>query len=296
MKLTKITGIITCAALMLTGMAACSSGSPSSKGSDGSKSADLGSIAVISREDGSGTRGAFTELMEITDADGNDATVETAEVTNSTSVMMTTVAGNKSSIGYVSLGSLSSDVKALKVDGAEPTVENIKAGKYKVARPFNLVFNKSDLSDIASDFVSFILSKEGQTIIGKEGYISQDATESYKASGLKGTVSLAGSTSVSPVMEVIADEYKKLNPNVTVEIQQSGSSAGISSAIEKACDIGMSSRALSDEEAKKIKSTQIATDGIAVIVNKSNSVTGLTSEQIKNIFLGTTTEWNEVVK
>lgn len=295
MKLTKITGIITCAALMLTGMAACSSGTSSSKSSDGSKS-DLGSIAVISREDGSGTRGAFTELLEITDADGNDATVETAEVTNSTSVMMTTVAGNKNSIGYVSLGSLSSDVKALEVDGAEPTVDNIKSGKYKVARPFNLVFNKADLSDIASDFVSFILSKEGQTIIGNEGYISQDATESYKASGLKGKVSLAGSTSVAPVMEVIADEYKKLNPDVTVEIQQSGSSAGISSAIEKACDIGMSSRALSDEEAKKIKSTQIATDGIAVIVNKSNSVKGLTSEQIKNIFLGTTTEWNEVVK
>lgn len=279
----KILSIATLFAVILTALCACGKSSGST-------------ISVITREEGSGTRGAFVELLGIVDGDGNDNIVKTAEATNSTSVMMTTVAGNKNAIGYVSLGSLSSDVKAIKVDGAEPTVANIEAGTYKVARPFNLVYNDDKLSDVAADFVKFIMSSEGQAIVTKKGYISVRTSDSYKSSGLTGTVVLDGSTSVGPLMDAIADEYKKLNPYVKVQIQQTGSSAGINSAIEGVCDIGMSSRELKSSESAKIKTHKMATDGIAVIVNNSNTVDGLTSEQIKSIFLGETTSWDGLAK
>lgn len=254
-----------------------------------------GAITVISREDGSGTRGAFTELLGIVDENENDATVATAEITNSTSVMMTTVAGNKYAIGYVSLGSLSDTVKALKVDGVEATAENVANGTYAVARPFNIA-TKDGLSDVAADFVSFIMSEQGQTIIEEEGYIKADAAAAaYTASGKSGTVTLAGSTSVAPVMEVLAEAYMELNPDVSIEVQQSGSSAGITSAIEGVCDIGMSSRELKEEELSQgLTSTTIATDGIAVIVNLENPVNEITSEQIRQIYLGELTDWSAI--
>mgnify|MGYP001026764296 FL=1 len=279
----RILSIATLFAVILTALCACGKSSGST-------------ISVITREEGSGTRGAFVELLGIVDGDGNDNIVKTAEATNSTSVMMTTVAGNKNAIGYVSLGSLSSDVKAIKVDGAEPTVANIEAGTYKVARPFNLVYNDDKLSDVAADFVKFIMSSEGQAVVTKKGYISVKTSDSYKSSGLTGTVVLDGSTSVGPLMDAMADEYKKLNPDVKVQIQQTGSSAGINSAIEGVCDIGMSSRELKSSESAKIKAHKMATDGIAVIVNNSNTVDGLTSEQIKSIFLGETTSWDGLAK
>lgn len=257
-------------------------------------SAVTGEITVISREDGSGTRDAFTELMDIVDADGNDATVQTAEITNSTSVMMSTVKGNAKSIGYVSLGSLSDTVKAVSIDGIAPSVETVKDGSYKLQRPFKVAYDEKTLSAVAKDFLSFILSAEGEKIIGEEGYIGLDVTNTYQPSGVSGTVSLAGSTSVAPVMNVLADRYKELNPDVKIEIQESGSSAGIESALQGAVDIAMSSRELKEDEAKALKAETIALDGIAVIVNAENSIDNLTSQQIKSIFSGEITVWEDV--
>ncbi len=288
------------ASLMVCGVAACSS-STSEETTDGEQTEETteaggmtGPISVISREEGSGTRGAFVELMGVVDENDNDITTVNAEITNSTSVMLTTVAGNPASIGYVSLGSLSDEVKALKVDGVEATVDNVKAGTYKVARPFLLAYKDGSLSDLAQDFLNFIMSDDGQKIINDEGYISVEEGNTYEASGLSGKIVLAGSTSVSPVMEVLADAYKALNPGVTIEIQQTGSGAGITSAIEGVCDFGMSSRELKDSEAAELASTQIAMDGIAVIVNNENTLDDITSEQIKSIYLGETTDWADI--
>lgn len=250
-------------------------------------------ITVVSREDGSGTRSAFSELMGIV-KDDKDNTTDTAEVTNSTSVMLTTVAGNKAAIGYVSLGSLNDTVKAVKVDGVEATAENVKAGKYAVSRPFNIV-NGKDLTPLAQDFISYILSTDGQAVVDEKGYISVTQGEAYKASGQTGTLTIAGSTSVAPLMEVLADKYMALNSGVKIEIQQSGSSAGITSAVEGVCQIGMASRELKDSEtAKGVTATKIAMDGIAVIVNKDNSYSELTSDQIRKIYTGETTQWSDL--
>ncbi len=261
---------------------------------DASSSAVTGAITVISREDGSGTRDAFTELMDVVDADGNDATVQTAEITNSTSVMMSTVKGNAKSIGYVSLGSLSDTVKAVSIDGVVPSVETVKDGSYKLQRPFKIAYIDGTLSDTAKDFLSFIMSTEGEKIIGEEGYIGLDTADTYQPSGVSGTVSLAGSTSVAPVMNVLADKYKQLNPDVKIEIQESGSSAGIESALQGAVDIAMSSRELKEDEAKALKAETIALDGIAVIVNAENGIYNLTSQQIKSIFNGEIKVWEDV--
>ena len=265
----------------------------------GSKSsndeADGAPITVISREDGSGTRGAFTELMGIM-VDDVDNTTTSAEISQSTSVVLTTVAGNKNSIGYVSLGSLNDTVKAVKVDGVDATVENIKGGSYAVSRPF-LVVTNDKLTDVSKDFIKFILSKQGQDIIAEEGYITIDdnAADYETQKGIKGKIVLAGSTSVSPVMQKLADAYKAIYKDVTLEIQQTGSGAGITSTIEGACDIGMSSRDLKPEEtAEGIEGTTIAMDGIAVVVNNENSVEDLTSEQIRQIFTGEVTDWSQV--
>ena len=275
----KFLALLSCAVLMAATAVGC--------GSQNEK------ITVVSREDASGTRSAFSELMGVV-KDDKDNTTDTAEVTNSTSVMLTTVAGNKAAIGYVSLGSLNDTVKAVKVDGVEATAENVKAGKYAVSRPFNIVTGK-DLTPLAQDFISYILSTDGQAVVDEKGYISITQGEAYKASGQTGTLTIAGSTSVAPLMEVLADKYMALNSGVKIEIQQSGSSAGITSAIEGVCQIGMASRELKDSEtAKGVTATKIAMDGIAVIVNKDNTCSELTSDQIRKIYTGETTQWSDL--
>ena len=257
-----------------------------------------GPITVVSREDGSGTRGAFIELFGIeTKNDAGekvDNTTEDAEITNSTSVMMTTIAGNKGAIGYVSLGSLNDTVKAVDIDGAEATVDAIKAGEYKVARPFNIAV-KEGLSDVASDFIKFIMSEDGQKVVEDNGYISQCNEGAYTASGLKGKVVVAGSSSVTPVMEKLKEAYAAVNPDVEIEVQQSDSTTGMTSAIEGVCDIGMASRDLKDSELEAgLTPTVIAMDGIAVVVNNDSPVTELTSENVKDIFTGEVTDWADV--
>ncbi len=252
-------------------------------------------ITVVSREDGSGTRSAFVELMGIVDADEKDATVSTAEIIQNTNGVMMSVSGNPEAIGYISLGSLNDTVKAVKVDGVEATAENVKNGSYAVARPFEICYKEDKLDDLSKDFISFIMSKEGQEIIASNHYIAVEATESYKASGKKGTISLNGSTSVGPVMEKLAAKYQELNSGVTVQIQQTGSGAGITAVTSDACNIGMSSRALKPEELDKgLSELKIADDGIAVIVNKDNKIDNLTSEQIKKIYLGELKNWSEI--
>lgn len=257
-----------------------------------------GTIDVISREDGSGTRGAFIELfgVEQKDASGEkvDYTTDDAEITNSTEVMITSVAGDKQAIGYISLGSLNDSVKALKIDGAAATVDDIKDGSYKIARPFNIV-TTGEVSDVAQDFINFIFSEEGQKVVEDNGYISQGNQGAYTASGKSGKVTVAGSSSVTPVMEKLAEAYKALNSDVTVEVQQSDSTTGVTSSIEGVCDIGMASRDLKDEEtAKGAQGQVIAMDGIAVVVNNDNPVDDLTSEQVKDIYVGDTTDWSEL--
>lgn len=256
-------------------------------------------ISVLTREEGSGTRGAFIELLGIEEknADGKkvDKTIDTAETTNSTSVMITTVQGNKAAIGYISLGSLDkSKVKALKVDGAEAAVDNVKSGEYKVARPFNIA-TKGDATGVASDFIKFILSADGQAVVEKNGYISEGNTGAYKASGQKGKITIGGSSSVTPVMEKLKEAYVKLNPDVTVDVQQNDSSSGMKGAIDGIYDIGMASRDVKDSEKEAgLNSIKIALDGIAVIVNKDNTLDSITSEQIKNIYTGSLTKWSEI--
>ena len=256
-------------------------------------------ITVVSREDGSGTRGAFIELFGIEQKDENgnkvDHTTEDANITNSTEVMMSTVAGNEYAIGYVPLGSLGDSVKAVKIDGAEATEENIKAGTYKVSRPFNIA-TKDEISDIAQDFINFILSEEGQKVVSENGYISLDDVKPYESNGATGKVVVAGSSSVTPVMEKLKEAYQKVNSGAEIEINQSDSTTGMTSAMSGICDIGMASRELKDEEAQELTSIVIATDGIAVIVNNDSPVDELTSEQVKAIFTGETVAWDEIVK
>ena len=255
-------------------------------------------ITVISREDGSGTRGAFIELfgIEEKDADGNkiDNTISTADITNSTSVMMTSVADDEAAIGYISLGSLDDSVKALKIDGAEATADNISNGSYKVSRPFNIA-TKGTPNEVTQDFINFILSEDGQKVVEDAGYISQGNAGAFKAAGVKGKINIAGSSSVTPVMEKLKEAYVAVNPDVQIEVQQSDSTTGMTSAAEGVCDIGMASRELKDSELSAgLTPTVIAIDGIAVVVNKNNDVDGLTSDQVKSIYTGSITKWSEV--
>lgn len=253
-----------------------------------------GPITVVSREDGSGTRGAFIELfgIEEKDADGNkvDNTTEEATIANSTEIVLSNVASDPSAIGYVSLGSLNDKVKALKIDGAEATVDNIKSGTYKISRPFNIATNGTP-SDAAQDFINYILSSEGQKVVEDAGYIaSVDNAEAYANSGAKGKVVIAGSSSVTPVMEKLKEAYAKVNSDVEIEINQSDSTTGLQAAMDGTADIGMASRELKDSE-NSLTPTVIAIDGIAVIVNNDNSVDDMTADQIKAIFTGETTTW-----
>ena len=270
----------------------------SSDSSSSDASAPSGTISVLSREEGSGTRGAFVELfgVEEENADGEkvDNTTVDAQVTNSTAVMMTGVAQDPQAIGYISLGSLDDSVKALKVDGAEASAENVKNGTYKVSRPFNIVTGDS-LSDVAQDFVDYILSSDGQAIVGEDYIPVDDAAEAYAGTSPEGSVVVAGSSSVSPVMEKLKEGYEAVNPNASIEIQTSDSTTGVESTISGICDIGMASRELKDTETSEgVTGTQIAIDGIAIIVNNENTVSDLTSDQVQSIFTGETTNWGDV--
>ena len=290
-------------ALGLFGLFGCASGNDdgASGATDGGGSASTspsGEVSVYSREDGSGTRGAFIELFGIEEKDANgdkvDLTTPTAAITNSTSVMMTSVAGDANAIGYISLGSLNNTVKALSIDGAEATAENVKSGTYKVARPFNIV-TKDGVSDVAQDFIDYIMSSDGQKVVEENGCISvADNAGSYKASGKSGKIVIAGSSSVTPVMEKLAEAYKALNPDVAIEVNQSDSTTGVNMATEGTCDIGMVSRELKDSESG-VKATVIAQDGIAVIVNPDASIDELTSDQVKGIYTGELTTWEDVI-
>lgn len=257
-----------------------------------------GEITVVSREEGSGTRGAFIELtgVEEKNADGvkvDNTTVE-AVVTNSTNVMMTTVAGDESAIGYISLGSLNDTVKALQIDGVDATVENIKNGTYTLARPFNIA-TKKGLSEVAQDFVNYILSAEGQQVIADNKYIPLDDAPAYEGKQVSGKIVVAGSSSVTPVMQKLAEAYQVVNPNAEIEVQQSDSTTGMQSAIDGICDIGMTSRDLKDSEKEAgLNGQTIAMDGIAVIVNQNNDLTTLPLAQVKSIFTGEATEWENV--
>lgn len=268
----------------------------------GSKSFDSKkNITIVSREDGSGTRGAFVELFGIEEKDANgekvDRTIDSAQITNNTSVMMTTVSGNMYAIGYISLGSLNDTVKSLKVDGVEASAANVKAGTYKIARPFNIAYKDGSLSDVSQDFVDYIMSSEGQQIITDNGYISVDDSQPYSGSKPSGKIVVAGSSSVSPVMEKLKEAYMKVNTGADIEIQTSDSTTGMTSAADGVCDIGMASRELKDSETSAgLTSLAIALDGIAVVVNNDNPTTDITSEQVKSIYTGETTTWENIAK
>lgn len=274
--------------LLLFAMSACA----------GDSGGTGGKINVISREDGSGTRGAFIELFEIQekDADGNkiDKTIDTAEITNSTSVMMTSVSGNINAIGYISMGSLNDTVKAVPIDGVAPSADAIKDGSYTISRPFNIAV-KEGLSDVAQDFIDFILSTEGQDVVEKKGYIRIEDTGAYSGSKPAGKAVVAGSSSVTPVMEALKEAYEALNTGAEIEIQQSDSTTGMNSVIEGVCDIGMASREVSESElAQGITPTVIAMDGIALIVNNDREVDNITKAQVKGIYTGEITGWSEL--
>ena len=283
----KVLAIVTAALIGTTAFAATAS-------------AASGTIDVISREDGSGTRGAFIELFGIEEKQGDekvDMTTEDASITNSTSVMMTTVAGDENAIGYISLGSLNDTVKAVKIDGAEASAENVANDTYKVSRPFNII-TTDKLSDAAQDFENYIMSADGQQIVEDNGYIKvADDAKAYEPSDAEGKVVVAGSSSVTPVMEKLKEAYAEVNPNAEIEIQQSDSTTGMTSAIDGICDIGMASRELKDEELEAgLTSTTIANDGIAIIVNNDNPTDDLSVDQVKSIYVGETTTWGDLTK
>lgn len=306
----KIVAFCMAAALMVSALTGCSGSGTSSSGTStgGSSTPAQNSvtaefdtskeIAVISREEGSGTRGAFVELFGVEEKDASgtkiDRTTLEADITNSTSVMMTSVSGNPYAIGYISLGSLNNTVKALKIGGVEASVANIKNGTYEISRPFNIA-TLGTVSEAAKDFIQYILSAEGQKVVEKNGYIPQDTAAAYTASGLTGKIVIAGSSSVTPVMEKLKEAYQALNSGVEIEIQENDSTTGMNSAIDGICDIGMASRALKDTETQKgLTSTTIATDGIAVVVNKANPLENLTKHQVKAIYVGESIDWSEV--
>lgn len=282
-------------------MVACgSSGSASNDSKTGSagSSSKSQTITVVSREDGSGTRGAFIELFGIEEKDASgkkvDNTTDDATITNSTEVMMTTVAGDEAAIGYTSLGALNSSIKVLKVDGAEATAANVKSGTYKISRPFNIA-TKGTVSEVTQDFINYILSEDGQKIVESNGYISQGNSGVFTSNGASGKIVVAGSSSVTPVMEKLLEAYQKVNTGAKIELQESDSTTGMTAAIDGTCDIGMASRELKDSEKSAGLTNQvIALDGIAVIVNNKNSASNITSEQVKAIFTGETTDWSNV--
>ena len=298
-KFIAVLSVATMAAGLAVGCGSSDSGSSDDKSSKGDWDSS-NDITIVSREDGSGTRGAFIELFGIEekkDGEKVDMTTDDAQITNSTSVMLQKVAQTKSAIGYVSLGSLSTDVKAVQVDGVDATAENVKSGDYKVSRPFNIATKEGSESELAKDFISFILSKEGQAVVAENGYISDDNAEPFSGSNPSGKIVVGGSSSVSPLMEKLIEAYKENNPDAEIELQTTDSTTGMTSAIDGTYDIGMASRELKDTELSEgLKAQVIATDGIAVIVNKNNTIDELSSDQVKDIYTGNAVAWDEVVK
>ncbi len=258
-------------------------------------------INVVSREDGSGTRGAFIELFGIEEeneaGEKVDNTTEEAIITNSTDVMMTTVAGDEYAIGYISLGSLNETVKAVTIDGVEATVDNIKSGFYTISRPFNIATN-GEVSEVAQDFINFILSAEGQAVVSDNGYITvDDAAAAFESNGAEGKIVVAGSSSVTPVMEKLKEAYQAVNAGAEIEIQESDSTTGMTAAMDGTCDIGMASRELKDSETEAgLTSTVIALDGIAVIVSNDNPTANLSKDAVASIFKGEVTTWDEIAE
>lgn len=302
MKLKKLFAVTAIVAMTAVSVAGCGSKEEGTgEGTKTKKEWDAGNdISVVSREDGSGTRGAFIELFEVEEKDENgekmDMTTEEAAITNSTSVMMNTVAGNEYAIGYISLASLDDTVKALKIDGAEATVDNIKSGTYKIQRPFNIV-TKDGLSDVAQDFINYIMSPDGQKVVEENNGIPMDDVTPYESNGATGKIVVAGSSSVSPIMEKLKEAYLAVNTGTEIEIQTNDSTTGVTSVIDGLCDIGMASRELKDTEtAEGVTATVIALDGIAVIVNSESAVEELSSEQVKAIYTGEALTWDEVVE
>ena len=249
-----------------------------------------GPITVVSREDGSGTRGAFVELIGVVDEEDNDMTTVDATISNSTEVVIQTVAGNTGAIGYISLGSLDDTVKGVNIDGVEPTAENIENGTYTVSRPFNVATKGELTNEAAQDF----MNEEGQAIVA-EDYIPVSGVEPFESNGASGTVTVSGSSSVSPLMQKLIEGYNTVNPNVEIELQTSDSTTGMTDAINGMSDIGMASRELKQEELDAgLVNTVIATDGIAIIVNNESPITDLTTEQVRDIYLGNITDWSEL--
>ncbi|WP_407391115.1 substrate-binding domain-containing protein [Carnobacterium jeotgali] len=300
MTITKLSKLTLTMGVGLT-LAACGADSGSTDSSKDAEGFDASqTINVISREDGSGTRGAFTEITGVLVEDGDnetDNTYSAATIQNSTSGVMTTVAGDPASIGYISLGSLDDSVKAVKIEGIEATAETVQDNSYAIARPFNIAHN-GELSEVAQDFWSYIMSAEGQEIVVGEGYVEAvtDAPAYEAAEGMSGNISVVGSTSVTPVMEVLVEGYTALNPDVTIDVTSNGSSAGMTAAMDGSADIGMASRELKDEELESLTAESIAIDGIAVITNTENSIEDLTMEQVRQIFTGEVTTWDEIAK
>ena len=251
-----------------------------------------GAIHVVSREDGSGTRSAFVELTGVEDDNGDNTTVE-AEIANRTDAVLTTVAGNEAAIGYVSLGSLNDTVKAVTVDGVEATVDNVKSGTYTLSRPFNIA-TKGEPTGVAADFINFIMSADGQAIVGEDYITVNDEAEAFTSDGSSGQITVGGSSSVSPVMEQLIEAYKAVNPNAQIDLQTSDSTSGMTGAMDGTFAIGMASRELHDDEAGQLTAQAIAMDGIAVIVNTANTVENLTMDQIRSIYVGETTDWADV--
>ncbi len=287
-KIAALTLISALAATIFTGC-----GSSKSKGFDSGKD-----ITVVTREEGSGTRDAFVELTGVLVKEEDtktDNTTVSAVTINSTEAVITNVKDNNAAIGYISLGSLNNTVKAVKVDGVEASAENVKSGDYAISRPFNIAY-KGELSKVAQDFVDYILSSDGQAVVADEGYVTVSENEAYSGSKPEGKISIAGSSSVSPVMEKLAEAYKAVNTNAEIEIQTSDSSAGMQSAMEDTCDIGMASRDLKNEEASALTPVTIAKDGIAVIINHENICESLTMDEIKSIYTGETTIWSDIIK
>ena len=295
---TALFGVLAVSAFAGCGGAGSSSNGSSDAGSDAAKFDASKTISVVTREEGSGTRDAFTELTGVLVKDGDnktDNTTTSAVTSNSTEAVITNVKDNEAAIGYISLGSLNDTVKALKIGGVEATADNVKSGDYAVSRPFNIAY-KSELSDVAQDFVDYIMSSDGQKIVSDNGYVTVSENAAYSGKKPSGKISAAGSSSVSPVMEKLAEAYQKVNTNAKVEIQTSDSSAGMQSAMGGTCDIGMASRDLKDEEKSTLKVETIAKDGIAVIVNNANTCDDLTLDQVKSIYTGETTVWSDIIK
>lgn len=295
---TALFGVLAVSAFAGCGGAGSSSNGSSDAGSDAAKFDASKTISVVTREEGSGTRDAFTELTGVLVKDGDnktDNTTTSAVTINSTEAVITNVKDNEAAIGYISLGSLNDTVKTLKIGGVEATADNVKSGDYAVSRPFNIAY-KGELSDVAQDFVDYIMSSDGQKIVSDNGYVTVSENAAYSGKKPSGKISVAGSSSVSPVMEKLAEAYQKVNTNAKVEIQTSDSSAGMQSAMGGTCDIGMASRDLKDEEKSALKVETIAKDGIAVIVNNANTCDDLTLDQVKSIYTGETTVWSDIIK